>query len=201
MIVEQQELRLFPELLHREEPHLPVLDTQELIDHMPPEKWEIPQDPYTFWERISENDLDFMKAHKIESFQRDCRGLIVEWIPFLDSVERGNRINIRFIREGILTTDLNSIENCNLFYEVFAPKLAEDKELNFEDVVASVRNAFLYLLTEEEAKNLGHEKPAEVIQEDIGNATFLVNRLAGRQTHVFPPQDEEEILPPKTHSG
>ena len=174
MLAEQHEL-----LFGRRRPHLPVLDTRDIVRHMPAGSWEIPQVPYTLLERIEENDLDSLKAYKIERFQGHCRRLVACWIPFLGSVERGDQMLTRFMEEHVLTTDSNSIENYDLFKELFAPKFDEDYGLEFKDVLSSVRNAFLYLLTEEEAKTLGYEKPAGVTQKDIEYATFLVNRFAG----------------------
>ena len=177
MVVELKALSSLPEFRHRERPHLPVLDTLELIDHMPEGKWEIPQEPYTHWERINDNDLESIKAYKRESFQGRCRELILEWMPFLESAERGKRINLRFIKEHILTTDLDGIRNYNLFHGIFAAKFAADRELKFEDVAASVRNAFLALLTEDQVRSLWHEGPKEVSEQDIENAKYLVHRF------------------------
>lgn len=177
MLDERQKPRRFPEVLY-EQP-LPVDDTLELFDHMPKGKWEIPQEPYTFWDKISENDLDDMKAYKRRGFRLYCQGLALEWIGFLKSADKGNQINRRFIEEHVLSADLDSIGSYILFNNLFTPKFYQGEELKFEDALSSVRNAFLYLLTAEQAKKIGYEKPKEVAQRDIENAKFMVNRLAG----------------------
>ena len=178
MLTELKQLTSFPDIQPGRLPHLPVIDTLELIDHIPDGRWEIPNEPYTFWGRIDEKDLDFMKDYKRESFRKQCEEIVGEWIPFLDRAEKGYRIAVRVIEEGVLRCDLGSIEAFNLFCEAFSPKFVQDKKFNEEKTISSVRNAFLYLLPKGKVEELGHEKPEAVDEEGIENARFFVNRLS-----------------------
>lgn len=187
MSTEQKELDFLPDSSEIKRPILPVLDTQEMIDHMPEGKWQIPTEPYTLLERICADDLDFMKEDKRENFQAQCREMISDWMPFLDSAERGYQINKRVIEEGVLTPDLDSLESFRFFYGAFAPKFRQNEGLSFEEALTSTRNAFLNLMTNEQAEELGHECPEEISQEDSKNATFLVDRMAVYGTIFFPP--------------
>ena len=174
MLTERKEYNSLPPF-EREGPFLPLLDTQEIIDCMPKGKWQIPKEPYTVFEKIRENDLDFIKRDKIKRFQTRCREIVSEWIPFFDAAEKGYEIGTRAIHEGILTGDSKNIENYLYLNRAFEPIFHEDKNRSFEESVSSVRNAFLFLLTKEQVEKLGHERPKKVSKDDAINAKHLVN--------------------------
>ncbi len=176
MFVELRELNCIPNnRQERESLCLPLLDTEEIISHMPEGKWIIPQEPYTFLERIDENDLDFIKSYKREFFQRNCREIIAKWVLYLDKAEKGRQIIERVIDEGMLTPDLQGIGAFNFFHNALKTKLIENEETDTQDTINSCRNAFLYLLTTEEAEKLGHNKPESLTEKEIDNARFLVD--------------------------
>lgn len=158
-------------------PLIPVLDTQEMISHMPEGHWQIPSEPYTALDRIRENDHPLMKDHKIESFQEYCRETVAYWIPFFDKAEKGYRLVLKTIREFIVTADVESISSFNYLYPLLKPRFEGGEDFDFPEMLASVRRAFLHLLTDKQAEELGHQKPSVVSEEDIQNARYLVDKI------------------------
>jgi hypothetical protein len=178
MLEKLNQLTSLPELRPRRFPILPVLDTQELLDYMPPGTWEIPE-PYTTFETIQPTDLNLMRKYKKEAFRANTVELIGEWINYLNRAETGLQIVDRTIREGVVRCDLESIE-AFIHFATYAPKQEEEENPDVAGLIASVRKAFLYLLTDEETAKLGQQRPATVGHEDVDITKFLVNRLAGR---------------------
>lgn len=164
----------FQEISSRTLPSLPILDTQELIENMQYGSWRIPSEPYTTLDRIDENDLDFIKDHKRETFRVEMEEIISDWIPFLDNASEGFRITERIIKERIVKVDLRSTEAFVFFCDAFDSRFPVGEKRDYEGAISSVRNAFLYLLPKERVEELGHEKPKTIFGRDIENAKFLV---------------------------
>ena len=138
---------------------LPIFDTYQIISHMPEERWELPESPFT----------------------NNRQAIIAAWIPALDKADVGRWKVDRFAKEGVLSGDLYNIQLYNFFHYHLKPKM-EEKNINSQQAIASVRNAFLNLLTPQQAQELGHQKPQSINQEDVENAKHLIKSLM----HISP---------------
>jgi hypothetical protein len=135
-------------------PALPFLDTQEIIDNMPKGKWVLPGKPYKNMDQITPTDPEFMMNHKIERCHDFCRGIMGEWVQFLNNVEIGQGQVKRVREEGVISGDRQTVKGYSYFLEAVKPKFVgvEDNEKVKEIVgstIDSCRKAFLFLLTEE----------------------------------------------------
>ena len=157
-------------------PSLPVYDTHELMAKIPNDKWALPTEPYTHFEKIDPKDLDFIKDGKRKRFTKWCQEEIVSpWMGYLKAVERGERIARRAIEEGIISGSLNDIESYNFFYNAMRSKIiSEQGERCDQRVIDSCRRAFSFLLTDEQNKRLKVQKPEELEDGDTENARLLV---------------------------
>jgi hypothetical protein len=165
---------------------LPINNTQKIISHMPEDRWEIPQEPFsTSRFRIDEDDSDFTKKRRRELFQKDCRETIAEWVPFLDKAEKGHQMAKRASEEGIISGGLDKILAFNTFTTTFITEAEATKE-GWQELIVSCRNAFLKLLPDEEVKRLGHEKPKRLRKKDIENVKILVNNYPENEFQSMP---------------
>lgn len=169
------------ESLNRAIPCLPLLDTEEMLSHMPKGGWEIPKEPYTFLEKIEDGEWDFMRDEKRKRFAERSQRILGAWVYYLDRVQRGRLIVERFSNEGVISGDVGSTESYSFFYRVMRPRLSE--EVTIERAIDSCRKAFLFLLTDSQAGQLGHPRPEKLEDDDIRNTKFLIRRSV---SVVFP---------------
>jgi len=174
----------FNNKLYDEDLPLPIFCTEEIMSHMPDGKWQIPQEPYTVLHKIFKDDSSTTKIRKRESFQANCREVITKWVIYLDSVEKGWQIFEKAVNEKIQSVDIPSTQAFISFYNIMKQRPIENAETDVQETVNSCRNAFLCLLTTEEAEKMGYDKPKTSTEKDIKNAMFLVEGIARRHRTI-----------------
>jgi hypothetical protein len=160
------ELGFFEHHYRNEEylPGLPILDTEELFDHIPKEgAWKLPK-PFR----------QFDTADTF-SYQKHWDKLLNDWIHYFNRASKGFHLIQRTVSEGIVTGDLESIQAARYFRRGGLEATFNDENIAN---ISSVRRAFIALLSKDAQQKLKVDESEMIASEDdIQNARTLVNNF------------------------
>lgn len=135
---------------------LPATGTQEIIDQMSRGKWKMPE------------------SHKFTD-------MIDPWIRFLDTATEGKKLCDEMESSNVIVGDRITWNTYKRFYSALRDELESDGVPSSKAILGTInscRKAFLFLLTKEQANELGHKKPLIISNKDIANTKLLVERLS-----------------------
>lgn len=140
---------------------LPILDTLELIEHMPQNKWVVPK-PYKAFDRP-------------ETMQSKVDSYFFPWANLLVAAQRGSEQARQTMEEGILTGDLPAIRAC-----IEVGEIAGLIGKNEDEKIKSALHGFASLISREALSQLSLKKRIldKASEDDIYNAKTVVEHYA-----------------------